>query len=124
MRFLRCVAGLAVVAGLAGRDDVRPLVGAAAVAREDVVERQVSRLLAAVLARVAVAQEDVSAGEAALGTWSTDEVDEADNRGDFEERGGAVEVAAAVFDDLGFTAIDQYESAPDVADVQRLVVLI
>jgi hypothetical protein len=89
-----------------------------------VVERQVSRLLAAVLAGVAIAQEDVAAGEPSLRSWSADQIDEADDGWDLEKRGGAVEVTAAVFDDLRFTAVDQYESAPDVADVQRLVVLI
>jgi hypothetical protein len=81
-------------------------------------------LLAAVLAGEAVAEEDVAAGEAALRSRPADEVDEADDGGDFVERGWAVEVTSAVLDDLRFTAIDQYESAPDVANVQRLVVLI
>ena len=88
------------------------------------VERQVARLLAAVLAGEAIAEKDVAAGQATLRARSANEVDKPDDGGDFEEQRGAVEITAAVLDDLGFTAIDQNESAPDVADVQRLVVLI
>src|SRR3990172_1420599 len=50
VRLLRRAAGLAMVARLAGRDDVFPIVTAAPVTRKHVVQRQVSRLLAAVLA--------------------------------------------------------------------------
>jgi hypothetical protein len=88
------------------------------------VQREVARLLTAVLAGEAVAEENVASGEAPLGAWPTDEVDQADDGGDFEDGGRAVEVTPAVLDYFGFTAVDQYESAPDVADVQRLVVLI
>jgi hypothetical protein len=89
-----------------------------------VVQRQVPRLLAAVLAGEAVAEEDIAAGEAANRSRSANEVDEADDGGDFEEQCRAVEVTAAVLDDLSFAAINQYESAPDVANVERLVVLV
>ena len=49
-RLLERLAALAVVARLAGGDEVLPRVAAATMARHDVVERQVVRLAAAVLA--------------------------------------------------------------------------
>ena len=58
---LRRLAPLAVVARLARRDEVVPGVGPAAVARHDVVEREVVRLPTAVLAGVAIAAEDLAA---------------------------------------------------------------
>ena len=63
--FLRRVIGLAGVAGDAGADDVFPGRRAAAVARDDVVEVQVLAVksLAAVLAGVVVALENVVPGE-------------------------------------------------------------
>jgi hypothetical protein len=70
--FARGATGLAVVAGLAGGDDVPPVVLAAAIAGEDVVEGEVSRAASAVLAGVAVTQEDVAAAEASLGPRSSD----------------------------------------------------
>ena len=59
-RLLERLAALAVVARLAGGDEVLPGVAAAAMARHDVVERQVVGLPAAVLAGVAVAGEDLA----------------------------------------------------------------
>ena len=124
VRFLRRAAGLAVITRLARGDDIRPLVRTAAVAWEDVVQRQVTCLLAAVLAGEAVAQEDIAARQSALRPRSANEVDKADDRRDLKERRRTVEVTATVLDDLGFTAIDQYKSSPDVAHVQRLVILV
>ena len=59
-RLLERLAALPVVARLAGGDEVLPGVAAAAMARDDVVERQVVRLAAAVLAGVPVAGEDLA----------------------------------------------------------------
>src|SRR4051794_9531790 len=53
-RLLRRLAALAVVARLARRDEVVPGVGTAAVARQDVIERQVGRHATAVLAGVPI----------------------------------------------------------------------
>ena len=55
--FSRSSAGLVVVAGNAGADDVVPGVGAVAPARHDVVERELAGLFAAVLAGKSVAVE-------------------------------------------------------------------
>jgi len=124
MRFLRRAPGLAVVAQLAGGHDVLPIVATPTMAREDVVQRQVSRLLPAVLTGKAIAQENVATGKTPRWSGSADEVDQPDYRRDLEDRGWTVKVSAAVLNDLGLATVDQYESAPDVADVQRLVILV
>ena len=59
-RFLGRAARLAVIAGLAGRNQVLPRVLAPTVPWEDMVERQVLRLLAAVLTGEAVAHKDLA----------------------------------------------------------------
>src|SRR5262245_37590058 len=58
-RFLGQTAALAVIAVLARSNEVVPCVGSAAMARDDVIERQVVRLRSAVLAGVLVADEDL-----------------------------------------------------------------
>jgi len=75
MRFLGCAARLAVVTRLAGGHNVLPIMAAPAMARQDVVQRQVSRLLSTILAREAVAKENVPASKTAVWTRSSDEVD-------------------------------------------------
>ena len=60
-RLLERLAALAVVAALAGGDEVLPGVTAPAMARHHVVERQVVRLPAAVLAGVTVTAEHLAA---------------------------------------------------------------
>ena len=123
-RLFRRPAGLEVVAALTGRHDVLPVVPAAAMAGNNVIQSQVASGPAAILALELVAKEDVSPCEAPLRPWPADQVDEADDGRNLENRGDAVEVTAAVFDDLRFTAIDKYERPPNIADVQRFVILI
>jgi hypothetical protein len=78
-------ARLLVVADTAGSDEVLPGVTPATVARHHVVDREVARLLAAVLAHVVIAHEDLAPGEAHLRSRPLDHVDEANH-------GGAAEV--------------------------------
>ena len=73
---------------------------------------------------VEIKQEDVAPRQATLRSWAMDQIGEADDGGYLEDIGGAVQVTAAVFDGLRFIAAKQNQSAPDVADVQRLEVLI
>jgi hypothetical protein len=76
------------------------------------------------LAGEAVTEEDVAAGKTALGPGSADEVDEANDGGDGVEGSRGVQVTAAVLENLRLAPVDQYESPPNGADVQRLVVLV
>jgi hypothetical protein len=122
--FLRSATGLAVVAVLAGSDDVIPVVLAAAIAREDVVKGEVTRAASAVLAGVAVTQEDIAAAEASARLRSSDNVDEANNGGDLKNEGGATQVAPPVLQHLGLASVHQDEGTTRVADVERLVILI
>ena len=122
-RFVGGAAALAAVAGGAGGDEVFPGVAAAAGAGDDVVEGEVGSGRAAVLTGVAVAGEDFAAREADHGSRAADEVDHADHAGDgefggdgAEQGGGAVEVV----DHFGLAALDEYECAAHVADMQGL----
>src|SRR5205823_2597686 len=116
--------GLAVVAVLTGGDEVLPRVPAAAVAREYVVQRQLTRLPAAVLARVAVAYEHLAPGQAHLWTGPLHEVHEADDRRKQEDVARAPEPTVAVLENLRFPPVEERERAACVADVDRLVVLV
>src|SRR5687768_6556558 len=79
-RLLGRLPALAVVAGLAGSDEVLPRVAAAAVARQDMIERQVVRAGAAVLAEMPVAQEDLAPGQLHARSRPADLVLEPDHR--------------------------------------------
>ena len=61
-RLFRRAPTLTMVAAPAGAHEIFPAMSAATVARYDVVERQVVRLLAAVLAATLIPPEDLSAG--------------------------------------------------------------
>jgi len=103
--FLRGATGLAMVATLAGGHDVIPVVLAAPIAGEDVIQGEVSRPASAVLAGVAVTQEDIAAAEASPGPRSSDYVDEANNGGNLKYEGGATQVAPPVLQYLGFASV-------------------
>ena len=142
--FLGRVVGLAGVTGNAGADDIFPGGGAAAVARDDVVEVQIFPVedVAAVLAGVVIALEDVVAGELDFLLRETIKDHEQDDAGDADfERDGAdafgvgllggeiLPLAEAiglkgtvlgVENDMGVTFKEQGEGPTGGADVDRL----
>lgn len=118
------VPGLTVIAGLAGRHHVTPVMSAPPMAGQDVVQRQVLRLLSAILAGKPVSQEDVPTGEAALRAGPQDKVNEADDRGDLEHLRWAVKIASAIFDGLSLPAAKKVYGPTNRAYVQRFVVLV
>ena len=122
--FLRGAAGFAVVAILAGGHYVLPVVLAAPIAGEDVVQGEVSRLASAVLAGVAVTQEDIAAAETSPGPRPSDYIDQANNGWDFKNEGGATQIAPPVLQHLGFASVHQDEGTTSIAYVERLVILI
>src|SRR4051794_226957 len=81
MRLLERLAALAVIARLARGDQVLPCVAPTAVARDHVIEGQVVGLASAVLAGVAIACEDLAAGQLHARSWPTDLVLETDDGG-------------------------------------------
>jgi hypothetical protein len=113
-----------MVALLAGRGQVLPIVDAAAVPRDNVVQSQFAGLLATVLAGETVPIEDLLAREAHLRSRPLDHVDETNDGRETENVSGAVEDIFAVFQDLGLAAVHQDERPSGVADVERLVVLV
>ena len=118
------LAALAVVAGLARGDQVLPAVGATAVARHHVVERQVVGLAAAVLAGVPVAREDLATAELHARPRPADEVLETDHGGRAELRPRRPNHLVVVLDHLGLLTEQQSEGPWQIADVERLVVLV
>lgn len=143
-RLLRRVVGFAGVAGDAGADNVLPCGGTAAVAGNDVIEIQILAVesLAAVLAHVVIALENIMPGELDFLFGEAVEHDEQNDAGnaDFEGDGAdafrmrllfgkvlplieAVGLERAVLgiqDHLGMAFKEQSESAARGADINRL----
>ncbi len=71
-------AGFAMIACLAGADQILPLVLPPEMAWDNVVEGELSRLLPAVLAGIPVAVENLAPCQPLLGSGALDHVDEAD----------------------------------------------
>src|SRR5689334_18289866 len=100
-RLVEQLAALAMVAVLAGGDEVVPGVGAATVARDHMVEGQVMRLGAAVLAGVLVADEDLASRQAHARAGTLDPVVEANDRRCVEDRGCGADLGVVVLDYFG-----------------------
>ncbi len=92
-----------MVASLASGYDVFPCVLAALASRDDVIKGHVGASSTAVLARVAVAQENLSAREFAAVKGFADHVDETDNLGAFEHPGNGVDVFDTALNRFGFS---------------------
>ena len=112
-----CFAALAVVAALAGTHQVVPGVRSGLAARDYVVQRQVARAHAAVLAGIIVADEDLFAAQAGAWVGPPDQVLQADDRGAVYRQRGRVDDLVVKLQNLGLSAQHQNESAPDVAHV-------
>src|SRR5512143_2602335 len=86
------------------------------------IERQVVPALSAVLAGVVVALEDLLARQLHHGARPLHVVREADDGGRGEGEALAGDDVAVLLDDGRLLLGEQHDSAPDVADVQRLIV--
>ncbi len=117
-------AALAVVAALAGAHQVVPGVRPGLAARDYVVEGEVARAYAAILAGIIVADEYLFAAEAGARVRSPDEVLQADDRRAVYLEGGRPHDLVVKLQHLGLSAQHQNESAPDVAHVERLKILV
>jgi hypothetical protein len=94
------------------------------VAGDDVVEGEVVSGPAAIDARPTVPGEDLLACEADAWARSLDHVKEANDGGEDEGVRSRVEDAGSRLEDLGFPTQHQHERAADIADVERLVILV
>jgi hypothetical protein len=121
-RFLGQPPTLAVIAVLAGGDEVVPGVSAPTMAGNDVIESQVVRLRAAVLACVLVADEDLAARQPNARSWSLDAVVETYDARSTEYLRGCPNFVMVVLDDLRLLTEDESERPPYVADVEWFVV--
>ena len=111
-----------MVAGAAGGHEVVPAVGAAAVARHDVVEGQLGCALSAVLAEVLVPGEDLPAREPHAGPRPPDAVLQLDDRRCAQGDARRPHHGVVVLDDLRLLTEDEAERPAQVADVEGLVV--
>jgi len=94
---------LPVVARLAGTDEIFPTVRTAAMPRDDMVNRQLLRLLATVLAGEVVAQKQLSACELGNGLDAAYEVEKPDYGGACVRARGRTQGHIAEFDHFGPT---------------------
>ena len=88
------------------------------------IERELARLLAAVLAGEPVAIEHCLSGEAAAHYGPLHHVDQADYRRRGEQFRDALYVTAPVYDKLRLASPYQDQGASHVADVEWLVILV
>ena len=118
-------AALAVVAGVAGRDEVLPIVRAPTMLRHDVVEGERAASTSTVLTALVVARKYLAAGQARTRERPLDVVVEADHGGCLEiALFGGVDRLRATFEHLGLAVEDQHERTSHGADVQRFVILV
>ena len=113
---------LSVVAVLARCNQVVPRVRAAAVTRNDVVQGQIVRLRAAVLARVLVAEEDLAPAESHPRARPLYAVLQPNDRRRPKDLRGRADVVMVVLDDLCLLAEDESKRPSDIADVEGLVI--
>ncbi len=88
------------------------------------VQRQGTGVNAAVLALVVVSGKHLAPREPAAMQRALHEVDQPDHRGLGEQGVRAVKVATALLQGFGLAAAQQRHRSPNVADIERLVVLI
>lgn len=101
-RFLKGASTFTVIAGRAGSYDVFPGVPAIEMTRHNVIDRQDGSHLAAVLASVIIAPEDLTPVERYLRMRSVDHVLQTNDRRDGISRTGSMHDAAAIHYKIGF----------------------
>src|SRR4051812_15657017 len=109
-----------MITRFAGRDEVVPGVRTTTGARNDVIDRQISALLAAILAGVIVANEDFAPGQFDARSWTLDEIDEANHSRRFELSRRRADHRVVNLENLCFAVDDEDDGTPDVTDVERL----
>ena len=97
---------------------------AAAIARHDVIQGQVVRLAAAVLAGMAIAGKDLAAGQLDPRPRPADQVLQPDDGGRAVFGPHRPDHLVVVLDHFGLLAEHEPEGPRQVADVERLVVLV
>jgi hypothetical protein len=90
----------------------------------DVVNSQIPRLFAAILASVIIANKNLAPAQSPLQARSFYEVYKPDYGGYPDRNGGAVHYVRVILQDLGLASIEHYHRSPCPANIQRLVVLI
>jgi hypothetical protein len=121
-----CDGGLvafAAIAGVAAGDEVLPGGESSARARDHVIERQFTggQYNRAVLASVAVAQQDILPGKRARLVWNAAVFEQSDHRGDAHCNPGRMQKMPVLFLGHGDTLQNQHDGAPRRTHVDGLV---
>lgn len=88
------------------------------------IDRKVMRANAAILAGVMIADEDLAAREFYPGSGTPDEVPQTDDRGSGVHVARSCDAGHVLLEDIGLPTDDQNERTPDIANVERFVVLV
>ena len=112
------------IARLTGAHQIFPAALAAQTARHHVIDGQLRLGLAAILASVAVAGEDLPASQLYVRRRPPDVVLELDDRRTDQPGGRRSDVSRVPLQDLGLALFDENESASKMTDIQRRIILI
>src|SRR5215213_5639353 len=123
-RFSRELTPFAMVARLARGNQIVPGVQSAAGAGHDVVDSQIVALPPAILAGVAIADEDFTPRELHPRPRPVDQIDHADHRGRGKDARRRLHDPAVGLQHFRLAVEDEQDRPTDVADVQWFVVLI
>jgi len=117
--FPGCAVALTNIARQARGRDIVPTVDAASAAGLNMVNRELVAVVSAVLARVAIALENIAPGQRQLSVRNTNELPQSDHGG--SHLIGPQQRCWVVFEALGLALQQHDHRSPPSGDVQRLV---
>jgi hypothetical protein len=123
-RLFRRSSTFVMIARFAGRYQILPAVWAATMARNHMVDGQVSRLFPAVLTGIVIAKKQLTTCEFRHRVYPLDQIQEPNHRRTGVRGAGRVDLSDSQFDDLGLAVADENERTPSRTHVERLEVLI
>jgi len=122
--FLKRASPFPDVALRAGGYQVPPAIISPSMAWNDMIDGQLARGSAAVLALVVVPAEDFALAEPDTRPGALDHVSEPDDRRARDERPDCAHISTPIQDKLGLSREKEPQRAPGRADIERLVVCI
>ncbi len=122
LRLLNGAAALAVVAMRAGSHQVSPGMRPAEVAWDDMVDRQGSGVLAAILAGVVIATKHLALGQFDARVGTVNHLFQADDGWTRVYLPNGLNLAASIQDEAGFSINNEGNGTAGIADIDRLEV--
>ena len=117
-------ATLSVVAGSTSTDQIIPRVDAATGPGNDVVNSEFTSSHTAVLASEVITNEDLTPAKFNTGAWTANHVRETDYRGRIIAIPGCRHADIVRLEDFRFTGNHEDDRPPNVADIERLVIMV